>query len=437
MGILALITEKRYLICVLCFFATCCAYIERTGFSVAFTALCKRDNVPERIQGTVMGAFYIGYAISQVPGGMLAQRIGGRRTLIISFLGWSLACAITPSDVRSALFISVVRVAVGIFQGFLIPSVHTVLSEWVLPHERAKATSLCTSGMYLGSAAAIQFLPGVAKRAQDPSIIFRAVAGLGLLWVALWVVFGEDVRHREALIPITHAAPTAAERSAGERGHKGHNSKSVAPTPWRRILSHPATWCIVINNFTFHYIFYIVMNWMPTYFAVFLGRDLQTIGIGKPLPYLVMFAMSNAGGWGGDGLISAGYSVGAARKIINTVGFTGAVVNLMAMPSASTVTQGLVILTLCLGASGFARGGFSVNHMDIAPKYAGILMGISNTAGTVSGLIGVSATGFILEAAGGSQHAAGWFQAHLIATAMAAVGVVIFMVYGRGERLFN
>jgi MFS transporter, ACS family, solute carrier family 17 (sodium-dependent inorganic phosphate cotransporter), other len=99
--------------------------------------------------------------------------------------------------------------------------------------------------------------------------------------------------------------------------------------------------------------------------------------------------------------------------------------------------QGITILCLCLGSCGFARGGFSVNHMDIAPRYAGILMGISNTAGTVSGLIGVSATGFILEAFGGSQHSSGWFQAHLIATIMATVGVGIFMVYGRGERLFN
>jgi hypothetical protein len=40
-----------------------------------------------------------------------------------------------------------------------------------------------------------------------------------------------------------------------------------------------------------------------------------------------------------------------------------------------------------LGAAGLARGGFSVNHMDIAPRHAGILMGISNTAGTLAGVL--------------------------------------------------
>lgn len=440
------LSQKRYLICLFCFFATCCAYIERTGFSVAFTALCKRDEVSERVEGMVMGAFFVGYAVSQVPGGMLAQRFGGRRTLIASFLGWSIAAALTPSTAKSALAISAVRITVGIFQGGLIPSVHTVLSEWVLPQERAKATSLCTSGMYLGSAAAIQFLPGVAAQFGDPSIIFRAVAGLGAVWLGLWMIFGEDVRHRDSLIPVSlssaadSTAPASKPSAAvvdSDNGGRGSNAKAVAPTPWKRIMTHPAVWSIIINNFTFHYIFYTIMNWMPTYFETFLGRDLKSIGIGKPLPYLVMFAMSNVGGWSGDWLIRAGFTVGAARKVVNTAGFAAAITLLMLMPTARTVGQGLAILTVCLGACGLARGGFSVNHMDIAPRYAGILMGISNTAGTISGIIGVSATGFMLESAGGGEHAGGWFRAHAIASCMAIVGVAIFIIFGRGERLFS
>lgn len=70
---------------------------------------------------------------------------------------------------------------------------------------------------------------------------------------------------------------------------------------------------------------------------------------------------------------------------ILSAGFLGAAVALMFMPRARTVTSGVTATTCALGLAGFARGGFSVNHMDIAPKYAGILMGISNTAGTLAG----------------------------------------------------
>ena len=70
---------------------------------------------------------------------------------------------------------------------------------------------------------------------------------------------------------------------------------------------------------------------------------------------------------------------------ISFAGFLGAAVALMFMPTARTTTSGVTATTCALGLAGFARGGFSVNHMDIAPKYAGILMGISNTAGTLAG----------------------------------------------------
>jgi MFS transporter, ACS family, solute carrier family 17 (sodium-dependent inorganic phosphate cotransporter), other len=57
----------------------------------------------------------------------------------------------------------------------------------------------------------------------------------------------------------------------------------------------------------------------------------------------------------------------------------------MLMPLASDVRTGVLVTSLSLGFCGIARGGFSVNHMDIAPKYAGVVMGVSNTAGTLAG----------------------------------------------------
>lgn len=54
---------------------------------------------------------------------------------------------------------------------------------------------------------------------------------------------------------------------------------------------------------------------------------------------------------------------------------------LMTMPMATGMLSGVFATTLTMGTLGFSRGGFSVNHMDIAPRYAGMVMGISNTAG--------------------------------------------------------
>lgn len=152
--------------------------------------------------------------------------------------------------------------------------------------------------------------------------------------------------------------------------------------------------------------------------------SLASLGGAKALPYLVMFAASNAGGWAGDYLINTRRrGVGAGRKLVNTAGFWSAAVALMLMPGvqlqslccsqvgsaaakagpeadgacirpslpvhlpiwlpcaaplwhpgARSVGAGVAFTTLALGCAGFSRGGFSVNHMDIAPKYAGVVM---------------------------------------------------------------
>ena len=65
----------------------------------------------------------------QIPGGWAAQRWGGRRMLMVSFSLWSTASMLTPATAASTSAIMLARVAVGIAQGFLIPSVHTVLSQ--------------------------------------------------------------------------------------------------------------------------------------------------------------------------------------------------------------------------------------------------------------------------------------------------------------------
>ena len=57
------------------------------------------------------------------------------------------------------------------------------------------------------------------------------------------------------------------------------------------------------------------------------------------------------------------------------------------MPLAGNAAGGVLATSITLGMAGIARGGFSVNHMDIAPRHAGVFMGLSNTAGTVAGAL--------------------------------------------------
>lgn len=65
------------------------------------------------------------------------------------------------------------------------------------PHERARAVSLTTSGMYLGSAAAMLALPSVAA-ARGPGALLLLNGALGFVWLSAWIVVGREIPHRSA-----------------------------------------------------------------------------------------------------------------------------------------------------------------------------------------------------------------------------------------------
>ena len=107
------------------------------------------------------------------------------------------------------------------------------------------------------------------------------------------------------------------------------------------------------------------------------------------------------------------------------------------MPQAASVGGGVAVTSVVLGFLGCARGGFSVNHMDIAPKFAGVLMGISNTAGTLAGVIGVASSGWLLQRAGGATNLLGWYHALGLSSALCLLGSGVFLNFARGTRIFG
>ena len=47
----------------------------------------------------------------------------------------------------------------------------------------------------------------------------------------------------------------------------------------------------------------------------------------------------------------------------------------------------VVFLTVALGCTAFGRSAYSINHVDIAPRFAGVLFGLTNTVATIPGMI--------------------------------------------------
>ena len=365
----------------------------------------------------------------------------------MSFVLWSLTSALTPTEATAVAGMVVARLLVGVAQGFIFPSIHTVLAQWVPPHERSRSVSLTTSGMYFGAAAGMLFLPGLVA-IQGPRAVFRAEALMGVSWALLWLKYSRDPPLSE--LPKASAAGFGSSSAyellhpvqyADESGETVEKKKKSAGggIPWKRILISLPVWAIVVNNFTFHYALYVLMNWLPTYFEKGLKVSLHTMGLSKMVPYLVMFLFSNVGGVVADHLIIRRIcSVTYTRKLLNTLGCVAAAAALMVMPSLRSPSGAVVCSSVALGACALSRAGFAVNHMDIAPKYAGIVMGVSNTAGTVAGIMGVTITGHILESSAlGVADPSSWFLVFATPALLLVLSATFFIAFATGDRIFD
>ena len=93
------------------------------------------------------------------------------------------------------------------------------------------------------------------------------------------------------------------------------------------------------------------------------------------------------GGMLADHLRSNYMSTTNVRKVMNCGGFGLEAVFLLFVAYAKTPVSSIAFLTIAVGFSGFATSGFNVNHLDIAPRYASILMGMSNGFGTLAGML--------------------------------------------------
>lgn len=125
----------------LIFFCLTIAYAERVNMSVAIVAMTDKDSNPdfpeyhwdESKKALVLSSFFWGYVITQIPGGQLAKKFGGKIMLLVSISLCSLLNLLTPKFASFGSWQAVIclRVIQGLCQGVIFPSTHTLLAQWV------------------------------------------------------------------------------------------------------------------------------------------------------------------------------------------------------------------------------------------------------------------------------------------------------------------
>ena len=121
---------------------------------------------------------------------------------------------------------------------------------------------------------------------------------------------------------------------------------------------------------------------------------------------------------------------GTVRKIFCAAGLLipGALLFVVGFLSCCRILIVCAVI-LAVGCTGLAVSGFAANHLDLAPIYAGTLMGLTNTLGTVPGILGPQVVGALTYQSTRAQ----WQKVFCITTAIYCFGAAMFVFFGSGK----
>jgi MFS transporter, ACS family, solute carrier family 17 (sodium-dependent inorganic phosphate cotransporter), other len=331
---------RRFTLVGLCFLSTLICYIDRVNISVAIIPMAEEFGWDQTTRGIVLSSFFYGYLATQVLGGWLADRYGGKVVLGVGVLWWSLFTLITPPAAAvsfTVLFIA--RIGMGLGEGVAFPAIHNLIARWIPTQERGRAVSLNTSGIALGTVLALLLTPSIVVTWGWPAV-FYVFGLLGFLWYGFWYFLVTDT-------PETHPTihPTEAQFI---REHAPPPPKNET-IPWQLLLSKAPVWAIIINHFCANWGFYVILTWLPSYFTQALGAQLSHVGLYSIAPWLTMFFMGNVAGWSADRLLKAGFSVTFVRKLMQSIAFLGSATFLLLIGGVTSILQAVLYMCCALG----------------------------------------------------------------------------------------
>ncbi|EDW87691.1 sialin [Drosophila yakuba] len=373
----------------------------------------------------VLGCFFWGYILTELPGGRLAELIGGRRVFGHSMLWASLLTLITPLAAHiNYVVLIVVRVVLGFMLGASWPAIHPVAAVWIPPMERSKFMSNMMASS-LGAAITMPicgYLISVAGWAS----VFYLTGAVGLLWSLAWFTFVYET-------PATHPRITAEERREIEEAIGTSTSKKrPSHVPWGQLLCSPAVWAIIICHGLAVFGFFTVVNQLPTFMSKILLFDIKKNGLFSSLPYLGKYVMAVASSYLADYLRKKGtLSTTATRKLFTTFALViPGLLMIVQVFLGYDATWSVTIFSLALFAHGAVTAGYLGNGLDIAPNFGGTIFGLANTLSSFGGFLSTWMVG-ALTYKDNSFHS--WQIVFWILAATYISGAVVFAILGSGE----
>jgi ACS family glucarate transporter-like MFS transporter len=360
------------------------SYLCRVNVSVTSVMMMRELGLSQEAMGRVFSAFLLGYALCQVPGGMLADRFGAARVLGWAALAWVAATLWIAGAGTVLPLILAGRLLLGIAEAPTFPAAARAIAAWIPAAQRGRANGLVIAAIGLGSAIAPPLLSFVMVRwGWRTALVVSAVPALaaGLAWMVVRM-------------------PATAEPAAAASEPKG--------------LPRSRSFVLLTISYTLQgYVGYIFVYWFFLYLVEVRHFDLMKSALLGSMPWLLSIVSIPLGGWLHDRLPHS-------RRLIPMVGLAGSGVLIAA--GAHTVSAGFAVACLALATALVlsVEGPFWATMTSIAGARSGAAGGVMNMGSNLGGFVSPALTPMLAAWLG-------WEAALLISGVLAVIAGLLWI----------
>ncbi|KAK7591310.1 hypothetical protein V9T40_002923 [Parthenolecanium corni] len=451
----------RHLQSLLLALAVFSGYLQRVNLAVTIVAITNIKlndttaedenvaNVPiyswnSEVRGYILSAFFVGYLITNFPAAVIGVHLSNKRLLFFTFFVNGILNVLTPfliefeysgsnqllknlvdaAGVGNWRALIIFRAIQGILQAFMFPTLHSISARWAPPHERSQLVGFIMSGIPFGTMFTLAGSGVIASTYGWPSVFYSSGA-VGILWAIIWLVLGSDN-------PAHCSFISTNERDYIHKYIPENSVEGKKKVPWASLLTSWPVWAIVISHTGHNWGFWLLLSEMPTFIHEVLGFNIKSDGFTSALPYLVMWLLQFPVMYIADELVKRRIlSISFSRKLWNTIGMWGTSISLVVLGYLDHDKKMAILFYITSVAVGCCVNvGFNINHMDLTPNYAGILMGMSNGFAATGGLGGPLIVAYLVK---DMKSVLQWRMVFFVGAAITFFSNLFFLIFGSGK----
>ena len=383
----------RYRIFSLLFLIALINYVDRGALSFAAQAISQQFHFSKVELGAVLGYFGFGYLFGSLCGGFLADRFGTRKVWLMAGVLWSLLEIATAwaGEIGVALFggsaimgFAALRVLFGFAEGPAYALMNKTIAHWAPDNERGMALGIGLLSTQVGSLLTAPIAVGLLLLTNDWRMRFILLGVFSLLAMLLFARYFADT-------PQRHPAANDAERALIVQGQRAE-AHDERPLPWWRFFTSRTLVCNALGYFSFLYITFTLVTWLPKYLQDNFHYDLHSLWYIAMIPWSGACLTVLLGGRLADRLLARTGNLRLARNGFAAITLCATACCFMAIPFAGSAAAIIALMTLGNALNALVNNVYWSVVIDVTPKasvgaFSGMTLAIANLAAIISPML--------------------------------------------------